>query len=384
MLKRKQKESIKPEIQAVPQTSRQYASNYYTGTDGININQLRMYESLRKNIPIIDAAICKTAKLIGGCEVVCKDPSATLNLNHFLNNVQVNGCGTSLETFLSIYLEQLLTFGTAVGEIVTDNGRNIAALYNASLEDIELKANNNPLDIDVYVKDDSFGYTKAPYKDLILLSTLSPQPGKITGQSILEGLPFVSEILQTIYRTLGVNWDRVGNVRFAVTYQPGDDPMGKAYTKERASALADEWRKAMATNSEGISDFVAVGDVSIKVIGADNQILDSEVPVKQMLEQIVSKLSVPPFLLGLSWSSTERMAQQQTDIFTSELQAYRRSLNPIISKICSLWLKLNGYEDKFEIVWSDINLQDAVELANARLINARASEIEENEGGNKA
>ena len=59
--------------------------------------------------------------------------------------------------------------------------------------------------------------------------------------------------------------------------------------------------------------------MGIKVIGADNQVLDSQVPVRQMLEQIVAKLGVPPFLLGLSWSTTERMSAQQADLLTSEL-----------------------------------------------------------------
>ncbi len=43
-------------------------------------------------------------------------------------------------------------------------------------------------------------------------------------------------------------------------------------------------------------DFVAVGDVDIKVIGGDAPILDSQVPVRQVLEQIVT--SIPPFMLG--------------------------------------------------------------------------------------
>ena len=132
----------------------------------------------------------------------------------------------------------------------------------------------------------------------------------------------------------------------------------------------------MHSGGSSISDFVSVGDVSIKVIGADNQILDSEIPVRQMLEQIVAKLGIPPFLLGLSWSTTEKMSTQQADILTSELEAYRRILNPIIFKICSMWSKLNGYSDNFEISWSNINLQDEVELANARLTVAKAIEIE--------
>ena len=74
--------------------------------------------------------------------------------------------------------------------------------------------------------------------------------------------------------------------------------MDRAYAKERAQQIATEWSRAM--RSGDISDFVAVGDVGIKVIGADNQILDSEVPVRQMMEQIITRLGLPPFILGLS------------------------------------------------------------------------------------
>ena len=83
----------------------------------------------------------------------------------------------------------------------------------------------------------------------------------------------------------------------------------------------------MQAAAEGeIRDFVAVGDVDIRVIGADNQFIATEVPVRQLLEQIVAKLGLPPFLLGLSWSSTERMSSQQSDLLTGELESYRRLL----------------------------------------------------------
>ena len=88
-----------------------------------------------------------------------------------------------------------------------------------------------------------------------------------------------------------------------------------------AEQMAREWTAGDAGRSAPVSvrDFVAVGDVEIKVIGADGQILDSEVPVRQILEQLVAKTGLPPFLLGLSWSSTERMSKQQADLLTSEL-----------------------------------------------------------------
>lgn len=336
----------------------------------------KLYDTLRLTVPIIDAAICKIVRLVGGVSVQCESRRAQAGLNQFLQSVQVNACGTGMETFLGIYLEQLLSYGTSLGEIVvSQDGKEISALYNASLEDVELRTGDSPLDLKIYSRDGAGNWLLVQRPELISVSTLSPRPGDLLGESILKGLPFVSSVLLKIYNSIGLNWERVGNVRFAVTYQPGDGGE-RAYTKERAMQIAQEWRKAMKSGGD-ISDFVAVGNVKIQTIGADNQILDSQVPVRQMLEQIVAKLSIPPFLLGLSWSTTERMSAQQADILTSELESYRRLLTPVVGRVCSLWLRLHGYSPEYSVVWDDINLQDAVELANARLLTARAMQIEQ-------
>lgn len=336
-----------------------------------------LYTSLREAIPIIDAAILKTVRLTGDFTVACRDKRAEKELDTFLKTVQTGGCGNGIQAFLSAYLDQLLTYGTAVGEIVmTAGGRDIGALYNACLDNVALKAEKNPLDVTVCRRDAGGKSTPVPNQSLLCVTPLNPQPGEICGTSVLKGLPFVGGILLKIFQTVGINWERVGNIRFAVTYKPPSDLSERAFTKERAQQIAREWSKAMRDGTQA-SDFVSVGDVSIKVIGADNQVLDSEVPVRQVLEQIVAKLSIPPFLLGLSWSSTERMSSQQADILTSELECYRNLLNPVIKKICTLWLRLNGFDDDFEICWNNINLQDETQLANARLLNAQAQQMED-------
>lgn len=341
----------------------------------LSSTELRLYSTLKEAVPIIDAAISKIVRLVGNFRVKCEDQEVEFLLNNFLNLVKVNSSGQGVGCFISTYLNQLLTFGTSVGEIIpTINGDGICGLYNASLEDIELKTDSSPLKLSVCKKDCKGKSTPIKFPELIIVSALNPDPGAIYGNSIMKGLPFVSQILMTIYNSICINWERVGNVRFAVTYKPGADAGEKAYAKERAMQIATEWGNAM--KGDGVSDFIAVGDVNIKVIGADNQVLDSQIPVRQMLEQIVSKLSIPPFLLGLSWSTSERMSSQQADILTSELDAYRRILNPTISKICSMWMRINGYWSNYEILWDNINLQDEVQLANARLLSARAKEIE--------
>jgi hypothetical protein len=125
-----------------------------------------------------------------------------------------------------------------------------------------------------------------------------------------------------------------------------------------------------------VCDFVSVGDVNIRAIGADSQILDCDIPIRHVLEQIVAKLSIPPFLLGLSWSSTERMASQQADILTSELEYYRLLLTPVIEKIARVYLSAERLDPRVTVEWSNISLQDETELAAARLDNARAEQLE--------
>lgn len=337
--------------------------------------QNSLYRELREAVPVLDAAIYKIVRLTGGFHIECSKNSHTLALQSFLKNVSVGGNQQGIEAFVATYLEQLLTYGTAVGEIVTDSHGRFAALYNADLEDIELRRGDDGISAVVCVKN-FYETTPVEYPELIALSVLNPEAGQLCGNSIMKGLPFVSNILMKIYNTIGINWERVGNVRFAVTYKPQNDVMDRAYAKDRAQQVAREWSEAMQSGKQ-IRDFVAVGDVSIKAIGADNQILDSEVPVRQMLEQIVAKTGIPPFMLGLSWSSTERMSSQQADVLTSELEAYRRILTPVIEKISRFWLISNGIQDKAEVVWDDITLQDEVELSKAALYRAQTKRIEQ-------
>ena len=360
---------------STPQT---YKNNPFTLLDSytpLSCMQNSLSRELREAIPIIDAAIYKIIRLTGGFHIECENKACERDLSRFLSEVKVGSGQRGINAFMSSYFEQLLTYGTAVGEIITDRSGNFAALYNADIDDIELKRGDDGFSTVVCVRDVAQPKPVA-YPELVLLSVLNPEAGHLNGNSLLKGLPFVSNILMKIYNTIGINWERVGNVRFAVTYKPQNDVVDRAYAKDRAQQVAHEWSEAMQPGNQ-VRDFVAVGDVSIKAIGADNQILDSEVPVRQMLEQIVAKTGLPPFMLSLSWSSTERMSSQQADVLTSELEAYRRLLTPVIEKICGFWMRTQGISEFFSVEWDDITLQDELELAKARLYRAQSEKIEQ-------
>ena len=223
-----------------------------------------------------------------------------------------------------------------------------------------------------------------PFQDLLLFTPFQPTGDAPCGVSLLRSMPFLTGLLLKIYQATGMTWERMGNVRFAVVSKPGGDGLERAYAQERSQEIAREWSNAMQAGKDGsVRDFVAVGDVDIKVIGADNQVLDSEVPVRQILEQLVARTGIPPFLLGLSWSTTERMSAQQADMMTSEITAIRRSLTPVVERICELWLRVHGYEPRVEVSWEDINLQDLVEEARAELYREQAVKVRRENQGEK-
>jgi hypothetical protein len=71
------------------------------------------------------------------------------------------------------------------------------------------------------------------------------------------------------------------------------------------------------------------------------------------------------------------MSAQQADLMTSEITALRRSLTPVVEKICAVWMAVHGYDCDFQVVWDEINLQDEVEEAKAELYLAQAEKMRE-------
>ena len=348
--------------------------------------EIALYRAIREAVPIVDAAIMKIIRLAGGLEVRCGEAGAERALAEFLRTVDVGRGQRGINCFVDQYLDSLLTCGRAVGEIVPRrDGGDIAAVLCGEAQQVEVREGASPLDFTLCARDEGGRLRALPRQDLLLFTPLNPEVGSPYGVSLLRSMPFLTEILLKIYYAVGQNWERVGNVHFAVLYRPEGDT-DRGLVRERSTQIAREWASAMESTKNGyVRDFVAAGDVEIKVIGADNQVLDSEVPVRQILEQLIARTGIPPFMLGLNWSSTERMSSQQADMLTSEMDAIRRTLTPVVERICRLWLRLNGYICDFEVVWDTINLQDEVEEARAALYRQQARQLQiqnEEEEGN--
>ena len=333
----------------------------------------RMYRQVREAVPVLDAAVGKIVRLCGGFSVQCAQEKAQEKMEEFLKMVPCGRGQMGLESFLSGYLDSLLTYGRAVGEMVVAGGR-LRAVCWGDVTGLQVQEGDNGLDLVIWGRDEKGQMRPLPYQNLLLFTTRHPEPAHPYGVSMFRGMPFFADILMKIYNTVGVNWERAGNVRYSVVCKGAD--LDGAAARERGRAVAEQWAKAMEDCKNGnVRDFVAVGDVDIRVIGGEAPILDSQVPVKQILEQLVAKTGLPPFLLGLSWSTTERMSTQQADMLTSELWALRRMVEPALRKVCRTFLALEGLDTRFEICWEEISLQDVEKEAQAELYRAQARQL---------
>ena len=340
----------------------------------LGTGEMALYRAIREGVPIVDAAIWKLVRLCGGASVQCQDPGAQRELDRFWRTVDTGWGQQGVQSFLDRYLDDLFTCGQGLGEVVlTRDGRDIAAVLCADPEQVEVKQGEDPLSFRLCLRGAGES-EELPWQELLLFTPFQPTGDAPYGVSLLRSMPFLTGILLKIFQATGQNWERAGCLRFAVVCRPGQDDGVSA--QERCRQVAGEWSAAMQAGREGtVRDFVAVGDVDIQVIGADAPVLDSQVPVRQILEQLVARTGIPPFMLGLSWSATERMSVQQADLLTSEITAIRRQVEPALRRIAELWLALRGYDIQVELQWDDINLQDLVEEARAELYRAQAEKL---------
>lgn len=84
--------------------------------------------------------VSKLVNLAGGVKATALDPAAQEGLDEFLRTVPVSDCMVGIESFISQYLDGLLMYGTAVGEMIPSAaGNTISALYCCPLQGIEIR-----------------------------------------------------------------------------------------------------------------------------------------------------------------------------------------------------------------------------------------------------
>lgn len=349
----------------------------FTAFDQYVPNQVNvaLYKQMREAIPILDVGIQNLRRLIGVPEirVGASNSRRQKEWETWQRSVKVGKTGRGFATFVSTFNDALIQNGYSAAEILPVRGKtDIYALIPIDGEVVVIKDTQDPTEL-VLAERRPMEPEPVPYPipEWILYAAYEATPKNPYGRGLLTGLPFLVDILAKIFYATGRNWERFGDLKYSLDIQIPESITGDQ--AEKFIQMTEEsWKKTMAKTRAGqVQDFIGT-NVKVSVIGADAKQLEMEVPVRTILEQIVAKTGLPPFVFGFSWSARESMTKTQADILTSLIDDWREMIEPVIAQVVEWWCRFRGYPVDYEIEWPEASLQDIEGVANAELASARA------------
>ena len=375
--------------------------------------QPSLYEAMREAIPVVDVAILRLVTLDGLVKFDGANKGLIHEIEDWAGTVKVNDMQTGLQAFINNYSNETYEQGFSISEFVASQGLDdVARLNVADSKDIIFKRTDKGLETwykgrstpkksrsateligDILADNLSVaeastrlgaaGYALLNPENMIYYSIDNENHGPY-GVSLLRSTEFVSKILLTIQNATLNTWERFGDPAYAVTYKTSRRDLSADTLETRRSSLGKSFNDAIAAKRAGKSaDFINAIDkdseIKIEVIGHEGQVLEIEAPARHVLEQIVARFRVPAWLLGFHWSTTERLAQYESEILLTEAETRGANKIHTVKKVVEAMLKLRGRKWKrgdFEVYFDLPNLHDLVAQAQARFLNAQADMYE--------
>lgn len=374
------------------------------------------YEALREGIPIIDTAITRLISMNGTLKIIGDNPELVAALEDFCLNVAVNDTQKGMQAFLQNFGGETFEQGFSVSEfVVTPDLKDVAGLRVADSKNIVYRRNAEgraepwyrypgsqvtryatvPGDLVNSIMNASYGQRLAvcgsEERKLnpanLLYHSINNENSDPYGVSMMRSLEFVSQILATLQTSIKNVAERFGDPSYHVHYKAaksGSNPD----LEIRRTALQTDFNAVINAKRQGKSaDLVTAGsldsEINVKVIGHDGQILTYDTPLRHVLEQIVAKTNLPAWMLGIYWSTTERMATLEVEAALQDAKVRQLAMLPELIRLFSIVLRLRGYKWKtittdptkpgdWGIMFETPNLRDVVAQAQARFLNAQA------------
>lgn len=378
------------------------------------------YESLREGIPIIDAAIRRLISLNGTIKIIGDNAAIVKELEDFCMAVPVNDTQKGIHAFLENFSNETFEQGFSISEFVaTKDLKDISGLRVADSKQIIYRRNkagkaepwyrysNTGIYGPVY-KDPSqlvdkilnapYGYT-VPYDGWnevklnpsnVFYNSINNENSDPYGVSIIRSMEFVSQILMTIQNSMKSNFERFGDPSYHMHYKSSKGGDDAKYEVQR-QAMEEAFVTVIDAKRHGRSgDFVTAGskdsEVNIKVIGSDNKIIDAKIPLRHVLEQLVAKTNLPAWMLGLYWSTTERMATLEIEAALQDAKIRQLAMYPEFLRLFSTYLAMRGHKWKtvttsidkpgdWGFVFEIPNLRDMEARARANFLDAQAEMV---------
>lgn len=333
---------------------------------------------LREAVPLIDAAILRLKDLVGFPEIEA-NPRLKNLIDTFLRDLPVNRVQVGAQTWARTHLDNAYTYGRAHTEILlTRDLRGVFGLVDVHPTTCAFRPTFDAYVCNVVQYQFGGGVPITLIPELLLTSVHDFRGDDPNGTSLIASLPFVAEILIKTWRAHGQLHERFGCPNYHVNWEPPDDwndPTG-AQTQAILAPMQQNLHASDVDRAAGrIRHFWTTGKITVDVMGAMSEQLQFQESAKVFAEQVMAKTGIPPFMMGLSWSTTERMSTAQAKLLTEVIQAGRRMLEPVLRQLISLHLRLLGRGGNFELRWPEVSMIDLIDTSRAAWMDAQAESI---------
>ena len=342
-----------------------------------------LLEEMRRTVPILDRAIAVLTGLCGHVELTAAK-SVLAELNPWLASVKVNQTGRGLQSWLEAHLDAMLLYGKGVTEVVPARRggphgvpSDVYALMNLDPRSIVFQVTPDPLVLLPLQRQHVNAFLVSLNPEALLISVNGGHTDNPHGWSLYRSLPFVAQSrprhrerhrpglaahgLPQLPHQLGPAAHLRRSLRGAGGGHPGhaagavEPDHGRPHRRPR--------RHGRQLRSP---DYFTAGSVKVEVIGHDHTPLPLADTWRVFEEQLVAATGLPSWLLGFHWSTTERMASQQSEILLAQIEGLRRHVQPALERLIDLRQRLAGRSGRVKVGWSPITLHDVTEQARGR------------------
>lgn len=379
-----------------------------------------LYEGLRETIPIIDGAIDRLCTLDGILRVETESTKLDNLIAEFMEGVRVNDLDHGMQTFYKIAANEKYEQGFVIGGYdVGARREGVTRLRVADSKGVFFRridgvlrvwyappapkrSNGDGVDkMQRALRNNyaSYSFSAQTMQHLGLreldLSTVFYQAIDVEsdnpyGVSKLRSLEFSGKTLLTIANAIQQTWERFGDPIFDLTYKTSARISPEELETRRVKLSKNLAAALEAKRGGNAVDFVnAVGrddDLILKVVGHDNQTLEIETPARHLLEQIVAKWGVPPWMFGIVWGTSERLSDRQSDMAIQDTKTRFANARGGLEKIIATDLRAKGITWKrgdWQLIQELPNLKSEMETAQAEFLRAQTQLMLSGGGGGR-
>ena len=341
------------------------------------IHNLGLFTLIRETFPFMDVGILTLTRLRGDFKVISTNQTFADEMNEWWDAVQFNDFNIGGNAYLDEIQDSTFETGFGLGEIIPYKGFNgIARLKTVNPASFRFVIRDGKLLLGFF-KNNEFQPIPLDKPEFVNYTTFDTRKGHPQGYSLIYSTVQVSQVLTRWMKSFDNQLARFGDPSLFGSIEGGQNSKPNDLASARTS-LANQLKVWNQDRKKGqTSDITAAipsgGKALLSVIGSDAKLVNLSEDIRTLEEMFVAKTHLPPPLLGLTWSTTERNIEIQMDKLQSILKFHRRRMKPGIYHVFDTQLNLSGNSGKqYEIEWEPLTLLDEVKQAQARNLETRA------------